>query len=208
MGMYAKARACLRRECKHKHTHSDRHTQMLQRGLMTWWIACVSVRTVWIGLVLIRCTRPDLPHPLPIQPNSSLPFCPEHNLCVRRCVFVWASGAAFIFISGFMCLGLSKKCWGGHSWVCHGYFMWCVFRTVYTCCFMQSKYTCVHACVCLHHLLKESSLVQQQTELSTLTSLPPVVCYPSHAATPQLQLLMMCMVIQLLLKWQHFKIIV
>lgn len=98
---------------------------------MTWWIACVSVRTVWISLVLIRCTRPDLPHPLPIQPNSSLPFYPEHNLCVRKCVFVWVLGTSF------MCLDLSESGWGVHSSVS-------VVGTLY----VVFQWLCVHVAAC------------------------------------------------------------
>lgn len=42
----------------HTHTQTQwhKHTQMPQRGLMTWWIARVSVRAVRISPELIRCT--------------------------------------------------------------------------------------------------------------------------------------------------------
>lgn len=56
------AHAHMRRYAQ-EHMRAPRHrdTQTLRRGLMTWWIARVSVRTVRISLVLIRCTRPDSP---------------------------------------------------------------------------------------------------------------------------------------------------
>lgn len=54
---------------------------------------------------------------------------------------------------------------------------------------------CVSAPVCLR--LTEG-LAAQPAELSTCSSLPPVICYPSREATPRLQLLMVCMVIPLL----------